>query len=91
MQTGRLGDEPSFSPTIRGHIFRSVFSTSRSGSVSINQATPPTGAIAEPSQDYRVASTETNRCEWRSPMDGIIYLVGLVVVVMAVLSLLGLR
>jgi hypothetical protein len=29
--------------------------------------------------------------DWRRPMNGLIYLVGLIVVVMAVLSLLGLR
>ena len=43
----------------------------------------------EPASDRCVPSTEAN---WRrSLMDGIVYIVGLIVVVMAVLSLIGLR
>jgi hypothetical protein len=53
----------------------------------------PTGgrfACTEPLNAWRI-SAMIQACLWEGIMNGIIYLVGLVVVVLAVLSLLGLR
>ena len=46
--------------------------------------------MAEPLRLWRIFAM-IQICPWEAHMNGIIYLVGLVVVVMAVLSLLGLR
>jgi hypothetical protein len=49
---------------------------------------PPSGAVTGTpacSRDYRCAGTE------RNSMNGLIYLIGLIVVIMAILSFLGLR
>jgi hypothetical protein len=36
-------------------------------------------------------TSATSKATWRSAMNGIIYLIGLIVVIMAILSFLGLR
>lgn len=46
--------------------------------------------LAEPLRPWCISAT-IQACLWEDIMNGIIYLIGLVVVVLAVLSLLGLR
>jgi hypothetical protein len=46
--------------------------------------------VTEPPAHWRIFAM-IEICPWEASMNGIIYLIGLVVVVMAVLSLIGLR
>lgn len=53
--------------------------------------TPDNGTAGRPPMELRVSSSVAHRTLERCSMNQIIYLIGLIVVIMAVLSLLGLR